>query len=62
MQEILRVIDALKTTDQHGVGTPANWLPGDPVIMPAPRTIEDADARKDQKLDYVDWYFAKKTL
>jgi peroxiredoxin (alkyl hydroperoxide reductase subunit C) len=62
MQEILRVIDALKTTDQHGVGTPANWQPGDPVIMPAPRTIEDADARKSQKLDYVDWYFAKKTL
>jgi peroxiredoxin (alkyl hydroperoxide reductase subunit C) len=62
MREILRVIDALKTTDQHGVGTPANWQPGDPVIMPAPRTIEDADARQKQKLDYVDWYFAKKKL
>jgi len=62
MQEILRVIDALRITDQHGVGTPANWQPGDPVIMPAPRTIEDATARKTQKLDYVDWYFAKKTL
>jgi len=62
MLEILRVIDALKTTDQHGVGTPANWKPGDPVIMPAPRTVEDADARKGQKLDYVDWYFAKKKL
>jgi peroxiredoxin (alkyl hydroperoxide reductase subunit C) len=62
MLEILRVIDALKTTDQHGVGTPANWQPGDPVIMPAPRTIEDANARKSQKLDYVDWYFAKKKL
>jgi peroxiredoxin (alkyl hydroperoxide reductase subunit C) len=62
MQEILRVIDALRITDQHGVGTPANWQPGDPVIMPAPRTIEDANARKTQKLDYVDWYFAKKKL
>jgi peroxiredoxin (alkyl hydroperoxide reductase subunit C) len=62
MTEILRVIDALRITDQHGVGTPANWQPGDPVIMPAPRTIEDADARKTQKLDYVDWYFAKKKL
>jgi peroxiredoxin (alkyl hydroperoxide reductase subunit C) len=62
MPEILRVIDALRTTDQHGVGTPANWQPGDPVIMPAPRTIEDANARKTQKLDYVDWYFAKKKL
>jgi peroxiredoxin 2/4 len=62
MQEILRVIDALRITDQHGVGTPANWQLGDPVIMPAPRTIEDADARRGQKLDYVDWYFAKKKL
>ena len=35
MAEILRLIDALQTTDKHGVATPANWRPGDQVIVPA---------------------------
>ena len=40
--EILRVVKALQTTDQEGVATPANWQPGDKVVVPAPKTIEDA--------------------
>ncbi|MBD3171843.1 peroxiredoxin, partial [Candidatus Bathyarchaeota archaeon] len=32
MKEILRIIDALQTTDEHGVATPANWEKGDPVV------------------------------
>ena len=32
MEEILRVIIALQTTDKNGVATPANWKPGDKVI------------------------------
>ncbi|MEQ8966123.1 MAG: peroxiredoxin [Azospirillaceae bacterium] len=59
MEEVLRVIDALQTTDKHGVATPANWRPGDKAIVPAPRTVEDADARKDQGYDYTDWWFCK---
>jgi len=45
MDEILRLIDALQTTDKHGVATPANWRPGDQVIVPPPRTIEAAAER-----------------
>ncbi|KAJ5564970.1 Peroxiredoxin PRX1 [Penicillium frequentans] len=30
--EVLRVIDALQTTEKHGVTCPINWLPGDDVI------------------------------
>ncbi len=60
--EILRVIDALQVTDQHAVGTPANWRPGDQVILPAPRTAEDAEARAVHKDGYKDWYFVKKSL
>jgi peroxiredoxin (alkyl hydroperoxide reductase subunit C) len=59
MDEILRVIDALQVTAQHGVATPANWRPGDKAIVPAPRTVEDADARKGQGYDYTDWWFCK---
>lgn len=34
MPEFLRLIQALQTTDQHGIATPANWQPGDKVIVP----------------------------
>lgn len=40
-QEILRVVDALQLTDSHSVVTPANWQPGDDVIV-AP-SITDPD-------------------
>ena len=32
--EILRVIDALQTGDRHKVATPADWRPGEKVIIP----------------------------
>ena len=40
--EILRVIDALKTGDEMGVALPADWRPGDRAIIPP--TVSDADA------------------
>ncbi len=63
MPEILRVIDALQMADTHHVATPANWHPGDPVIVPAPRTQDAAEERaKDPKYDVVDWYLSKTTV
>jgi peroxiredoxin (alkyl hydroperoxide reductase subunit C) len=63
MDEILRLIQALQTTDQHGVATPANWRPGDKVIVPPPKTQEAAEERVKQKgFDCKDWYFCKKDL
>ncbi len=63
MDEILRLIDALQTTDKYGVATPANWRPGDPVIVPPPRTIEAAAERMETpEIACADWYFAKKDL
>lgn len=61
--EILRVVDALQTVDQHGVACPADWKPGDPVIVPPPGNVDDAESRvKDEKLQVTDWYFSKKKL
>lgn len=40
MYELLRLIDALQTTDKYKVSTPANWMPGQPVIVPPPYTYE----------------------
>lgn len=63
MDEILRLVQALQTVDKHGVATPANWRPGDKVIMPPPKTQEAAEQRMAEKLaECKDWYFCKKDL
>lgn len=63
MQEILRLVTALQTTDAHGVATPANWEPGQQVIIPPPKTMEAAEARVEEKgAECTDWYFCKKDL
>ena len=64
MDELLRVVDALQTADANGVSTPANWRPGDPVIVPAPTTQADAEKRAQGAagLEVTDWYLSKKKL
>jgi peroxiredoxin (alkyl hydroperoxide reductase subunit C) len=63
MEEILRVVKALQTSDSHGVSTPANWKPGQEVIMPAPRTAEAAEERvEEEDVECKDWYFCTKEL
>jgi len=62
MDEILRIIDCLQTSDEHHVATPADWRPGDSVIVPAPLTQEGAEERMKEKYECVDWYLCKKKL
>lgn len=62
MKEILRLIDALQTTDKNKVATPANWNPGDPVVVPPPTTVEQAEERLREGYDCKDWYLCKRKL
>ncbi len=62
MQELLRLVDALQTTDKHGVATPANWRPGDKVIVPPPKTVEAAEERVKAGFECTDWYLCKREL
>lgn len=63
MDEIMRLIQALQTTDKHGVACPANWRPGDKVIIPPPKTQEMAEERmKEKNIECKDWYFCRKEL
>ena len=41
-QEILRVIDALQLTAKHAVSTPADWIPGEDVIISGSVSDEQA--------------------
>ena len=41
--EILRMIKALQKSDAEHCSTPANWQPGDDVIVPAPITVDAAE-------------------
>lgn len=64
--EILRLLTALQTTDKYHVVTPANWEPGDPALVPAPKTYEELLERQNdpsaQNLQCEDWFWCYKEL
>ncbi len=63
IDEILRLVKALQTSDEHGVATPENWQPGDKVIVPPPATIDEAEERLTMSgAEVTDWYFVKKDI
>ncbi len=63
--ELYRVLIALQTADEFGVATPADWHPGDDVIIsPAGScgTAKDRMDGKEEGLDCKDWFFCTKKL
>lgn len=57
--EIKRMIRAIQKSDQMHVSTPADWQPGDDLIIPTPLTVEEADAAMKEAGDDVyalDWF------
>lgn len=57
IEEIRRMIVGLQTGDAFGVAVPANWIPGDDVLRPAPTTIRQM--RKDK---HTPWFITYKKL
>ena len=65
MDEIKRIVQALQVHDKAGVSTPADWRPGDKVVVGAPLTMEETDERlrcEDDSIEVLDWYLALKSL
>ena len=63
MEEIKRALVALQFSDKHKVAMPVNWKPGEKVIVGAPKTLAELEARKaDTTLEKTDWYLAKKVV
>lgn len=46
--EIIRIVQALQMADCAKASTPANWLPGNPLIMPMPKTFNGLIERLEQ--------------
>ena len=64
-QEILRLLVALQTADKHKVATPADWQPGDEVIVPPPGSCGVAQERMTKPADdtrCLDWFLCLKRL
>ncbi len=63
--EIKRVLVALQTADNFKVALPADWRPGDDVIVPTAGSCGVAKDRMDGKVEGVhchDWFFCTKKL
>ncbi|HSO04715.1 MAG TPA: peroxiredoxin [Candidatus Limnocylindrales bacterium] len=63
--ELLRVVTALQTADAFSVATPADWRPGDPVIVPPAGSCGVAKDRMDvqeEGVTCVDWFFCTKEI
>ena len=62
VDEIYRLLIALQIADENTCAMPENWKPGDAVIVPTPKTSEEAAARAGEGYDTVDWYFSTRQL
>jgi peroxiredoxin (alkyl hydroperoxide reductase subunit C) len=59
VEEIKRTLIALQTHEKSDVLLPANWKPGNDVLIHSPKTMADADKLKskaDPNLRMVTWY------
>jgi peroxiredoxin (alkyl hydroperoxide reductase subunit C) len=62
IDEFVRLVTALQTSDANKVATPEGWQPGDKVIVPPPADMDAAEARMAEGYECTDWYFCKKSL
>ena len=63
--ELKRVVIALQAADKFSIATPADWRPGDDVIVPTAGSCGVAKDRVDGKEEGVkcyDWFFCTKPI
>lgn len=65
-EELKRVLIGLQTADKFSIATPADWIPGEDVIVPPAGSCGAAEdriqGRKDGGLYCKDWFFCMKPL
>ncbi len=64
VEEIIRMFEGLQMSDLNGVSCPANWKPGEPVVVPVPATQAEAEKRAGGAagMDVKSWYYATREL
>ncbi|MFH2068336.1 MAG: peroxiredoxin [Candidatus Omnitrophota bacterium] len=62
--ELYRILLALQTADEFSVATPADWQPGDDVIVPTAGSCGVAKERMESKegIKCYDWFFCTKKI
>ncbi|MCR5420697.1 MAG: peroxiredoxin [Lachnospiraceae bacterium] len=63
IDEIKRIILSLQKHDRENISTPADWCPGEDVVLGSPLTLEEAEERiksGDDTLIPYDWYLTAK--
>ena len=63
--ELKRILLGLQTADEFGVALPADWRPGDEVIVPTAGSCGVAKERmeaKEEDMHCYDWFFCTKKL
>ena len=61
--EILRIIESLQIADCNKASTPANWIPKQPLIIPAPATFDALKERAEEiekNKNGMSWYLSFK--
>lgn len=63
IDEILRLVTALQTTQRFACSTPANWQEGEKVLVPSPKTLQEVEQTMAQAdYDLQDFYLALKDI
>jgi peroxiredoxin (alkyl hydroperoxide reductase subunit C) len=63
MQEVKRILVAMQYSDEFKIATPANWQPGEDVIVPPPGSCGVAKQRMekpDPDVTCLDWFLCLK--
>lgn len=61
--ELYRALIAMQTADKFSIATPADWNPGDDVIVPTAGSCGVAQERMDNSdIDCKDWFFCTKKI
>ncbi len=61
--ELIRILQALQKSDSEGVATPADWRPGDDLIVPPAATAKIAERRmkgEEEGITCLDWFMCLK--
>ena len=63
ISEVIRIVQSLQMADCSKCSTPANWLPGNPVIVPSPQTfnaLQEKTKEIEQNNNGMSWYLSFK--